>query len=40
MLMLLMLFTILDYIISSSEKRNYAHGYLTMLEHAAWFIEL
>jgi len=36
-----MLFSvILDYIISSAEKRNYAHGYLTMLGHAAWFIEL
>ncbi len=38
--MLMLLLMILDYIISSAEKRNYAHDYLIMLEHAAWFIEL
>ncbi len=31
-----MLFSvILDYIISSTEKRNYVHDYLIMLKHAA-----
>ncbi len=36
-----MLFSvILDYITSSAEKRNYAHGYLTMLGHFAWSTEL
>ncbi len=36
-----MLFSlILDYITSSAGKRNYAHGYLIMLGHFAWFIEL
>jgi len=30
----------LDYIISSSEKRNYAHGWATMLGHFAWSTEL